>query len=77
MIQIRLPDGNNIKATFKATDPVRTVFNHMSLLMGTQNFTLSTTFPRKVYSLKDSSIDTVSLKQAELVPSGTFILSPL
>lgn len=77
MIQVRLPDGNTIKATFKATDPVRTVHNHIALLTGNENFSLSTTFPRKVYSPKDSVIDTTTLKQAELVPSGTFIVTKL
>ena len=76
-IQVRLPDGNVIKASFKPTDPIRTVHDHMALLTNTPNFTLSTTFPRKVYSPKDNSIDTITLKQAELVPSGTLIYTKL
>jgi FKBP-type peptidyl-prolyl cis-trans isomerase len=77
MIQVKLPDGNSIKATFKATDPVRTVHNHIALLTGTEQFSLITTFPRKVYSPRDSAIDTTTLKQAEVVPSGTFIVTKL
>jgi len=74
LIQIRFKDGNSIKATFKPTDPIRTVFGHVALLLGTDNFSLMTTFPRKVYSSKDSSLDSITLNQAELVPTGTFIV---
>src|SRR4051812_23666545 len=63
-IQIRLPDGNIIKATFKPTDPIRTVHNHIALLTGSSNFALATTFPRKVYSAKDTTMDTTTLAQA-------------
>jgi len=74
LIQIRFKDGNTIKATFKPTDPIRTVFGHVALLLGTQNFSLATTFPRKVYKSTDASLDTTTLQQAELVPTGTFIV---
>lgn len=73
-IQIRLPDGNTIKASFKPTDPIRTVHNHIALLTGSSNFSLATTFPRKVYSTKDSVMDTTTLAQAECVPTGTFVV---
>jgi len=77
MIQVRLPDGNAIKATFKPTDPIRTVHSHIAMLTGSSNFALSTNFPKKVYSPKDSLMDTTTLKQAEQVPSGTFIVTKL
>jgi len=74
LIQVRLKDNTVIKATFKPTDPIRTVHNHIELLTGSPNFSLATTFPRKVYSPRDSSMDTTTLAQAELVPTGTFIV---
>jgi len=74
LIQIRFKDGNTIKATFKPTDPVRTVFDHVALLLNSQNFSLMTNFPKKVFSPKDSSMDFTTLAQAELVPTGTFII---
>lgn len=77
LIQVRLPDGNTIKATFKPTDPVRTVHNHIAMLIGTENFSLLTTFPKNIFSPREPSIDKVTLKQAELVPSGTFIVTKL
>lgn len=72
-IQFRLPDGNVIKASFKPTDPIRTAHTHIAMLIGTDNFSLMTTFPRKVYSTHDANIET-TLAQAELVPSGTFLV---
>jgi len=74
LIQIRYKDGNTIKATFKPTDTVRTVHDHVSLLLGQHNFSLMTSFPRKVYSPRDIVLDTTTLLQAELVPTGTFIV---
>jgi len=74
LIQIRFKDGNSIKATFKPTDNVRIVHNHITLLTGNSNFNLMTTFPRKVFSPKDSSLDTTTLAEAGLVPTGTFII---
>jgi len=55
-------------------DSIRTVFNHVSLLLGVDTFTLVTTFPRRSFTKKDSSLDTLNLMQAELVPNGTFIV---
>jgi len=76
MIQIRFPDGNIIKASFKATDPIRTVHQHAALLLGNDRFSLTTTFPRKVYSYSDpNGLDSITLKQAELVPTGTVIIT--
>jgi len=74
LIQIRFKDGNSIKATFKPTDPIRTVFNHVALLLGESNFSLVTTFPRRTYAARDTTLDSMNLSQAELVPSGTFIV---
>lgn len=74
LIQIRLPDGNTVKATFKPTDPIRTVFAHMAMLLGNENFSLNTTFPRKTFSRRDTTLDTTTLADAECVPTGTFIL---
>eukprot|EP01114_Cavostelium_apophysatum_P005589 TRINITY_DN1677_c0_g2_i2.p2 TRINITY_DN1677_c0_g2~~TRINITY_DN1677_c0_g2_i2.p2 ORF type:complete len:222 (-),score=93.42 TRINITY_DN1677_c0_g2_i2:31-696(-) len=73
-IQIRMPDGNSIKASFKPTDTVRTVHDHVALLTGSERFALTTTFPRKVYSPKDNAMNTTTLAQAELVPNGTFVV---
>jgi len=77
LIQLRLPDGNSLKATFNPSDPVRAVFNHISLLLGDEKFSLMTTFPRKTFSPRDTLMDTTTLKQAECVPTGTFIVTKL
>lgn len=74
LIQIRLPDGNTFKATFKPNDPIRAVHSHIAFLTGNENFSLMTTFPKKIYSPRDSSIDT-TLAEAELVPRGTLVIS--
>jgi len=74
-VQIRFPDGNVIKATFKPTDPIRTVHNHVSLLTGSERFSLLTTFPKKIYSPREAIIDSTTLQQAEMVPTGTFVVS--
>jgi len=76
-IQVRLPDTTLVKANFKPTDPVRSVHQHISLLTGNNNFSLRTQFPTKVYSPKDSSLDTTTLQQAGCVPNGTFIATKL
>ena len=83
-IQIRLADGSTVKAQFKPQDPLRTVWNHVSLLTDSSNFALSTTFPRKVYT--GSALDTTTLQQAglscycccllkDLVPNGTVVVT--
>jgi len=77
VIQIRLQDGNTIKASFLPTDPIRTVHTHISLLLNHENFSLMTTFPKKIYSPRDVVMDSMTLKQAELVPSGTFVVTNL
>jgi len=75
LIQFRLPDGNSIKANFKPTDPVRTAHSHIAMLLGNSNFSLVTTFPKKVFSPRDSAMDKTTLAQAECVPTGTFVVS--
>jgi len=73
-IQVRMPDGNIIKASFKPTDTIRSVHAHVAMLTQNSKFSLMTNFPRKVYSPSDASMDT-TLQQAELVPTGTLIVS--
>jgi len=72
-IQIRMTDGSTIKAQFKPQDPLRMVWNHVSLLTDSTNFALSTTFPRKVYT--GATLDTTTLQQADLVPNGTVVVT--
>jgi hypothetical protein len=74
LIQLRLPDGNVIKATFKPSDPLRSVHNHVALLLGSSNYNLVSNFPKKVWGHKDSALDTTTLQQADCVPTGTFVV---
>jgi len=74
MIQIRLSDGNTIKATFKPTDPVRSVHEHIGLLLGNKAFKLVTNYPKKVFSPRDSEMDMTTLQQIGFVPTGSFMV---
>jgi len=73
LIQFRTPDGVLLKATFKPTDTIRTVHGHISLLLGNDRVTLSTTYPRKTYSPNGPEMNE-TLAQAQCVPSGTFVV---
>jgi len=73
-IQIRMPDNSRLQSDFKATDTIRNVIEYINSNRkdGTKPITLSTTFPRKVYSgpLLDST-----LKDADMAPRGMFVAS--
>jgi len=73
-VQIRLTDGSTIKATFLPTDTLRQVFTHVEAHRtdGKGNFTLMTTFPRKIYTKNDFN---VTLQEAGLVPNGTLVVT--
>jgi hypothetical protein len=75
LIQFRLPDGNTIKSSFNPKDTIRIVHNYLSNVIGTSTFSLMTTFPKKIYSPNNFEIDNITLENAELVPSGTFIVT--
>jgi len=76
-LQFRFSDGNVIKASFKPTDTLRTAWSHISLLTNNSNFALMTNFPKKIFSPRDDSLDRTSLAQAELVPTGTLIITKI
>eukprot|EP01134_Creolimax_fragrantissima_P000390 CFRG0390T1 len=74
-VQIRLPDGQKISHTFKATDPLSGVYNFVaeSLPSSAQNsYTLGTIFPRKDFNDSDKE---KTLAQVKLVPSATLVVS--
>jgi thioredoxin len=73
-IQVRLTNGQVLRATFKPTDTIRTVQQYVqhNRTDGAGAFTLANTFPRKVYTGND--LDT-TLADAGLVPNGTLLVS--
>jgi len=75
LIQLRFPDGNIIKATFKPTDTVRTVHDHVSLLLNSSKYNLVSNFPKKVWAYNDKTMESTTLQAADCVPTGTFIVS--
>ncbi|PRP88338.1 hypothetical protein PROFUN_03252 [Planoprotostelium fungivorum] len=76
-IQLRLPDGGVIKAKFNPQDTVRSVHDHVVMLLGVNanSVSLLSNFPKKVYSNTEGDIDSTTLVKAELVPTGTLIVS--
>lgn len=73
--KFRLPDGSTQNHTFKADDTLFMVRNYVAEqrpdLLNVQ-FTLSTTFPRKVFADPDAS---KTLKELRLVPSTVLVLA--
>eukprot|EP01116_Phalansterium_solitarium_P018830 TRINITY_DN5112_c0_g1_i1.p1 TRINITY_DN5112_c0_g1~~TRINITY_DN5112_c0_g1_i1.p1 ORF type:complete len:627 (+),score=225.12 TRINITY_DN5112_c0_g1_i1:79-1881(+) len=77
LIQLRFPDGNTIKATFKPLDPLRAVFDHVAMLLGSRKVSIMTTFPRREWRDADPSLDATTLAAADCVPTGAFIVKRL
>jgi len=71
-IQIRMPDNSRLQSDFKSTDTIKDVTNYINQNRkdGSRPVTLSTTFPRKVYS---GNLLETTLKEAEMAPRGMFI----
>jgi hypothetical protein len=49
-LQIRLPDGSQLRAQFKADDKLSDVHKHVADKLGSMNFTLIVPFPRKEFT---------------------------
>jgi len=71
-IQIRMPDNTRLQSEFKSTDTIHDVINYINQNRkdGSRPVTLSTTFPRKVYT---GNLLETTLKEAEMAPRGMFI----
>jgi len=69
ILQIRLPNGTALKAEFKPTDTIGSVYKYVAnyLEPGT-NFLLIIPFPRKEFT---EAMVNLTLKDADLVPRGT------
>eukprot|EP01104_Vermistella_antarctica_P016205 TRINITY_DN5491_c0_g1_i1.p1 TRINITY_DN5491_c0_g1~~TRINITY_DN5491_c0_g1_i1.p1 ORF type:complete len:288 (-),score=68.41 TRINITY_DN5491_c0_g1_i1:102-965(-) len=70
LLQIRLPDGNAIKAKFSPNDTLNTVYSHVAdtLGMGDTGFGIMVP-PRKVMR-GEEELSLTTLKDANLVPRG-------
>lgn len=72
-IQFRFPDGHTANRQFKSSEPLSAarlfVSDHASL----DNFTLSTTYPRRVFTDAESE---TSLQDLGLVPSAVLMVIP-
>jgi len=74
-LQMRLPDGSALVETFKAKEPLSAVrlyiqTNRQDGLSG--NFTMQTTFPRRVFAEEDME---APLSALDLVPSAVIMVS--
>lgn len=49
-LQIRMPDGSQLRAQFKADDKLTDVHKHVADKVGSSNFTLIVPFPRREFS---------------------------
>jgi len=76
LLQIKLPDGSSAQATFRTTDSLQHVADHVSALIGTPaaQLTLSTTYPRKTFS--SANFDSL-LVDVGLFPRGQVIVQRL
>jgi hypothetical protein len=70
-LQIRLPDGSQLRAQFKADDKLSDVHKHVADKLGSMNFTLIVPFPRKEFT--DTMLK-MTLREADLVPRGTLTI---
>jgi len=75
LIQLRFPNGTMQKAKFTPTDTLAVVLEHAGMLLGDHNISLVSNFPKKVYSKTEGNAQNVTLQQADLVPTGTLIVS--
>lgn len=71
-IQVRLPDGSSISQTFPSGEPLRSLYDFVSQQIGAYP-TLSTTFPKRVFTEEDMSVSFLDL---HLVPSAVVIAIP-
>jgi len=55
LVQIKLPDGSSTQATFRTTDSLQAVADHVSALIGVPapHLTLMTTYPRKSFTFTE------------------------
>jgi len=73
VIQIRMPDGTKLQATFKPEDTLRTVLTYIKeTSKDNSNFALMTTFPKKVFT---GELLGTTLKDADLVPRGMLVVN--
>eukprot|EP01133_Synstelium_polycarpum_P005292 gene5292-6135_t len=70
-IQIRMPDGEALKANFNSTDKIQMLYYFITVKKGINNFVLCTTFPRKELT---GDILNKSLKEEELAPRAVLVL---
>lgn len=76
VVQVRFPDGKTLQNSFKPDDSLRVVHSWVQASRTDgRPFALSTTFPRKDYS--GSSLDSTTLRAADLVPRGALIVKNL
>ncbi|KAK3612197.1 hypothetical protein CHS0354_016586 [Potamilus streckersoni] len=71
-IQVRLPDGSSISQTFPSGEPLDSLYDFVSKQIGAWP-TLSTTFPKRVFTEEDMSL---SFLELNLVPSAVVIAIP-
>ncbi|KAI9288898.1 hypothetical protein BC943DRAFT_356892 [Umbelopsis sp. AD052] len=79
LIQFRMPDGHMERKQFSAEDPIKTILEYAMQILslnssqqGLESLQMSTTFPRKTYTIADGSS---TAKQAGLAPSCTLNVS--
>ncbi|KAN0035423.1 hypothetical protein ACTA71_004692 [Dictyostelium dimigraforme] len=76
LIQIRLTDGSTIKGTFPLSTKLIDVHTFISNNTSQHGkFTLSSTYPRKIYS--NDELKSISVEDAGLVPNGTLQVQKL
>jgi len=75
LIQLRFPDGTVQKVKFSPTDTLDAVLEQAGMLFGDHNISLVSNFPKKVYNKSEGDVQKVTLQQADLVPTGTLIVS--
>jgi len=73
-VQIRLTNGSTIQHNFKPDDTLRVVYNWVAQNRtdAKGSFMLLTAYPRKEYS--GSSLDSTTLRDAQLVPRGSLMI---
>ncbi len=70
-LQIRMPDGSQLRAQFKAEDKLSDVHKHVADKLGSINFTLIVPFPRKEFT--DTMLK-MTLREAGTIRSITITI---
>ncbi|KAL4443291.1 hypothetical protein ABPG75_011028 [Micractinium tetrahymenae] len=75
LLRVRLPDGSTHQRRFMASDPLQVVHDFVDSLeaVSALNYSLATTFPRRVYAAESLG---QSLQELDLVPQAALLMQP-